>query len=215
MWHASRNSNNRTISHYRSTDALLGTSSDDFLIQSSENLAGPLTVTVSSDTEIKCHSSVCIDDSECPDQLLDSTGGFSHSNSTTNLLSNLDTVFSIQLGESYAPKPPSNNVKRFSTHKEAVTIEQMEFTADAQLIQVTDKNDNHSMNYNMLHEKNLFQRHEKMHNVGVECSQLAADVQKRQSKSRSPIHYRFSAGDADKLEKGIKHIPSTRSLKDN
>lgn len=32
---------------------------------------------------------------------------------------------------------------------------------------------------------------------------------------RAPVSYRFSAGDADKLEKGIKTVPSTRSLKDS
>lgn len=32
---------------------------------------------------------------------------------------------------------------------------------------------------------------------------------------RAPVNYRFSAGDADKLEKGIKTIPSTRSLKES
>lgn len=32
---------------------------------------------------------------------------------------------------------------------------------------------------------------------------------------RARVNYRFSAGDADKLERGIRTIPSTRSLKDN
>lgn len=32
--------------------------------------------------------------------------------------------------------------------------------------------------------------------------------------SRTPVNYRFSAGDADKLEKGIKTMPSSRSLKE-
>lgn len=35
-----------------------------------------------------------------------------------------------------------------------------------------------------------------------------------QHNSRSNASFRFSAGDADNLEKGIRHIPSTRSLKD-
>lgn len=33
--------------------------------------------------------------------------------------------------------------------------------------------------------------------------------------NKAPILHRFSAGDADKLEKGIKKLPSTRSLKDS
>lgn len=218
MWHASRNSTNKTISHYRSTDALLGTSSDDFLVQSSENLAGPLNATVTSDTDKKCHSSVSIpfEDTDCADRFLDSTAEFPRSNSTTNLLSNLDTVFSIQLNEPYAAKPPSSNVKRFSVPKETGVCKQSDFTRDAQFGQVADKNDNHSTNYGLLHERSVFVHHDETHNVGVDCSSSAADVQKRsQSSSRPPICYRFSAGDADKLEKGIKHIPSTRSLKDN
>lgn len=35
------------------------------------------------------------------------------------------------------------------------------------------------------------------------------------SVSKTPQIHRFSAGDADKLEKGIKKLPSTRSLKDS
>lgn len=43
------------------------------------------------------------------------------------------------------------------------------------------------------------------------------DIQKRThlSMPRPPFNYRFSAGDADKLEKGIRNIPSTRSLKES
>lgn len=33
--------------------------------------------------------------------------------------------------------------------------------------------------------------------------------------NKAPQSYRFSAGDADKLEKGIKALPSTRSLRDS
>lgn len=44
----------------------------------------------------------------------------------------------------------------------------------------------------------------------------ATDLHKRNHLApRAPVNYRFSAGDADKLEKGIKTIPSTRSLKES
>jgi hypothetical protein len=33
--------------------------------------------------------------------------------------------------------------------------------------------------------------------------------------NKAPQIHRFSAGDADKLEKGIKHVPSTRSLRES
>ena len=43
-----------------------------------------------------------------------------------------------------------------------------------------------------------------------------ADVHKRNHLApRAPVNYRFSAGDADKLEKGIKPTQSTRSLKES
>lgn len=44
-----------------------------------------------------------------------------------------------------------------------------------------------------------------------------SDIQKRNhlGMPRPPFNYRFSAGDADKLEKGIRNIPSTRSLKES
>lgn len=51
---------------------------------------------------------------------------------------------------------------------------------------------------------------------GSSRSSATADVFKRHllAPSRTPVNYRFSAGDADKLEKGIKTMPSSRSLKE-
>lgn len=211
---ASKNSNNRLITHYKSTDALLGTSSDDFLLHSTENLVDPInTVTAEyGDTQIKFSSNENIpsnDDSKhaerYPDEAADE---YLHSNSTTNLLSNIDTVYSIQINEPCTAKPPSINVKRKSMHKET----------DPLLIKHTDSKhkesrydpndcdaDNQRMDFDVLNEKMMLHR-ERF---------LATDVQKRNhSLVRPPISYRFSAGDADKLEKGIKHIPSTRSLRE-
>lgn len=44
----------------------------------------------------------------------------------------------------------------------------------------------------------------------------STEIHKRgQLAPRQPVNYRFSAGDADKLEKGIRTHPSTRSLKES
>lgn len=62
--------------------------------------------------------------------------------------------------------------------------------------------------------------------LGQSCALLCNDVRKNSRSSTTEIHRRnhlaprnpanrFSAGDADKLEKGIKTVPSTRSLKDS
>lgn len=63
--------------------------------------------------------------------------------------------------------------------------------------------------------------------LGESCTLLCNDVRKNSRSStteihkrnhlapRTPVNYRFSAGDADKLEKGIKTVASTRSLKDS
>ncbi|XP_055688851.1 potassium voltage-gated channel subfamily H member 8 isoform X2 [Lutzomyia longipalpis] len=40
-------------------------------------------------------------------------------------------------------------------------------------------------------------------------------MRKASGTTRAPASYRFSAGDADKLEAGIKNLPSTRSLKES
>lgn len=211
---ASKNSNNKQITHYKSTDALLGTSSDDFLLQSAENLADPSnTVTGYGDTQIKFSSNENIpsnDDSKCAERYPDDAADeYLHSNSTTNLLSNIESVYSIQINEPCMAKPPSINVKRKSMHKEtdAIIIKHNDSKQkESRYTQFDRDNDNQRLNFDVLNEKMLLLQRERL---------PTTDVQKRnQSLTRPPISYRFSAGDADKLEKGIKHIPSTRSLRE-
>lgn len=137
------------------------------------------------------------------------------SNSTTDLLSNIETVYSIQINESPIAKPPTTNVKRKSIHKEAPLAKPNAAKANVRYFPFDDKtDDNQSINFDLLNEKDFI--------YGADARKMVAerlplsDVHKRtQIISRSPISYRFSAGDADKLEKGIKPIPSSRSLREN
>ncbi|XP_055379901.1 potassium voltage-gated channel subfamily H member 8 isoform X2 [Condylostylus longicornis] len=46
-------------------------------------------------------------------------------------------------------------------------------------------------------------------------SSIGTTKRSNSNQNRAPANYRFSAGDADKLEKGMKTLPSTRSLKES
>lgn len=76
------------------------------------------------------------------------------------------------------------------------------------------KEDDETVNYDELNEKCALLCNDVRKN-SINRSSIT-DLQKRNHlMPRPPFNHRFSAGDADKLEKGIKNIPSTRSLKDS
>ncbi|XP_055314848.1 potassium voltage-gated channel subfamily H member 8 isoform X2 [Sitodiplosis mosellana] len=76
------------------------------------------------------------------------------------------------------------------------------------------KNDDDTANYDELNEKCALLCNDVRKNSINRAS--ITDLQKRNHlMPRPPFNHRFSAGDADKLERGIKNIPSTRSLKDS
>lgn len=76
------------------------------------------------------------------------------------------------------------------------------------------KDDDETVNYDELNEKCALLCNDVRKN-SINRSSIT-DLQKRNHlMPRPPFNHRFSAGDADKLEKGIKNIPSTRSLKDS
>lgn len=76
------------------------------------------------------------------------------------------------------------------------------------------KDDDDTTNYDELNEKCALLCNDVRKNSINRAS--ITDLQKRNHlMPRPPFNHRFSAGDADKLERGIKTIPSTRSLKDS
>lgn len=76
------------------------------------------------------------------------------------------------------------------------------------------KDDDEMVNYDELNEKCALLCNDVRKNSISRTS--IVDLQKRNHlMPRPPFTHRFSAGDADKLEKGIKNLPSTRSLKDS
>lgn len=232
-WNSPHNSNNKNVAHCRSTDALLPTSSDDCLLHSNENLSGGQTTTTTTvaitsianeqpmnvTREGSQKSATRITPADC-----------SHSNSATSLSSNSSlSTPPKSLTESMQrihPAPSISGQKRkTNSRKERLgssscsssnssrkslgaygekTLPSLEYMKD----------DDEIVNYDELNEKCALLCNDVRKN-SISRSSIT-DLQKRNHlMPRPPFNHRFSAGDADKLEKGIKNLPSTRSLKDS
>lgn len=227
MWSSPQNSNNKNSNHYRSTDALLATSSDDFLLQSVENLVD------ASAAHTKCSSNENIAFRECDGKTVSATVECIRSNSATSLSSNSDITYTKKVHELCGSHQGTSNssIKRKNSMKEIgikskFTSTQCSgsklqtLTKEKKCVQSDDKDDesnqdDYPVNLDMLNEKCALLCDDIRKNCANRSS--ITDLPKRSHHlPRPPINYRFSAGDADKLEKGIKHsIPSTRSLKES
>ncbi len=189
-----KNSNNKNTENCRSTDALLSTSSEDCL-KSEENLS----IMNMNET---VNFSVIKEGSLKSLRKRSSDAGRSDKSSSTNSISSVATTTTPKICDSevvvnrHGHSAASSSNSRRSSWKERKEIEM----------------DGHPGDLEML---------------GESCTLLCNDVRRNSRSSttevhkrnhlapRTPVNYRFSAGDADKLEKGIKTVASTRSLKDS
>lgn len=218
-WDSPRNSSNKnTNDHCRSTDALLAISSDDYLLQSTENLNSNTSLAHLSNENV--NYSTVSGRSNNPNNKVKSTGSKrkvlrkESNNSCTSSSSNTSINSNQQL------KASVYNEMDTTTASIAASTSTASIRMKDPRNKRNERDDNRTQ-YDELNEKcallafNLdasgFETPGKM------CINRSSttDLQKRDHLvSKPPFNHRFSAGDADKLEKGIKNISSTRSLKD-
>ncbi|KAJ6641559.1 Potassium voltage-gated channel subfamily H member 8, partial [Pseudolycoriella hygida] len=191
-----KNSNNKNTENCRSTDALLSTSSEDCL-KSEENLS------IMNMNETVNFSIIKEGSSKSLRNRL-SDAGRSDKSSSTNSISSVATttpkLYDSDGGSRNLQNEASSSDLRRSSWKESSILHGKEIDAESQV---------------------------DLEALGESCALLCNDVRKNSRSSttdihkrnhlapRTPVNYRFSAGDADKLEKGIKTVASTRSLKDS
>lgn len=260
-WNSPQNSNNKNVAHCRSTDALLPTSSDDCLLQSSENLGdtGGSGGACGSGT---AHTIVPIGSNaggEAASFSIQRDGSIktarvtppdcSRSNSATSLSSNCSLSSPPKsLTESMQRMHPlpsisshSRKIKARKEHSNSAggcgsasgiggtnnnssttsscsssnsSRKSLGAYGDQKLLPSVEYMKDDEINYDELNEKCALLCNDVRKNSISRTS--ITDIQKRNHLvPRPPFNHRFSAGDADKLEKGIKNIPSTRSLKDS
>lgn len=191
-----KNSNNKNTENCRSTDALLSTSSEDCL-KSEENLSIMNMNETVNFSIIKEGSSKSLRNRS-------SDAGRSDKSNSTNSISSVTTttpkVSDTEVVHRHGHNTASNSNSRRSSWKESNIAFRKEIDMEVQ---------------------------GDVDGLGESCALLCNDVRKNSRSStteihkrnhlapRNPVNYRFSAGDADKLEKGIKTVASTRSLKDS
>lgn len=190
-----KNSNNKNTENCRSTDALLSTSSEDCL-KSDENLS------IMNKNETVNFSVIKEGSAKSLRKRSSDAGRSDKSSSTNSIASTTATkMCDAEVGANrHSYSGASNSNSRRSSWKESNIANRKEFDADGP---------------------------SDMEMLGESCAMLCNDVRKNSRSStteihkrnhlapRTPVNYRFSAGDADKLEKGIKTVASTRSLKDS
>lgn len=189
-----KNSSNKNTENCRSTDALLSTSSEDCL-KSEENLSIMNMNETVNFSVIKEGSSKSL-------RHRSSDAGRSDKSSSTNSISSVTTprICDSEIGSRHGYNVASNSDSRRSSWKDSNIVFRKEMDMEGQ---------------------------GDLEVLGESCTLLCNDVRKHSRSStteihkrnhlapRTPVNYRFSAGDADKLEKGIKTVASTRSLKDS
>lgn len=220
-WSPQNSTNRNGGENSRSTDALLVHSSDDCLKASDTSLNN---ITESVNFNIikegsfrgkrRNHSST----SDCG-----GNGGSHRSNSSNSLSSTGNTPRAstsdllLQRHNSGSSGHGSNNggLNRKHSWKESNSrmhmIKQPTVTENPS---ADDLGDDCNPDYDELSEKCALL----CNDVRKNSRASTTDIQKRThhlGMPRPPFSYRFSAGDADKLEKGIRNIPSTRSLKES
>lgn len=197
-----QNSSNRIGDNSRSTDALLGHSSDDCLKASDTSLPDTVNFSIIKEGSFKGKRR------KLQQTAADVTrsGKSSGSNSSTSTTATTPRGSSADL---LARHGSGNSVtfNRKQSGRKAPTHTVVDHRASA------DTSDEGHPDYDELSEKCALL----CNDVRKNSRSSTTDIQKRShlSMPRPPFNYRFSAGDADKLEKGIRHIPSTRSLKES
>lgn len=225
VWNSPHNSNNKNTEHCRSTDALLGTSSDDCLLPSDENvmriqaLPEPINFTIVREGSTKSRNVVTNCSRSSSMNSLSSTTQTTPKQSITDLSSTATASQRNHHGHPLKRKQSwkdNNNLaaRKSSSAAMAATspTDCLNFRGNDAGIDPEDDN----TNFDELSEKCALLCNDVRKNSNGRSSTSTSDIQKRNHLvPRPPYSYRFSAGDADKLEKGIKNIPSTRSLKDS
>lgn len=224
VWNSPHNSNNKNTENCRSTDALLGNSSDDCLLPSDEHLPRiptlPETINFSIVREGSQKSRTIVTNcsrSSSMNSLSSTTQTTTPKQSITDLSASSVTTQRNHHGHLLKRKQSwkdNNNVsqRKSSTTVNATPTDSLTYSGNDADIDPEDDN----TNFDELNEKCALLCNDVRKNSNGRSSTSTSDIQKRNHLvPRPPYSYRFSAGDADKLEKGIKNIPSTRSLKDS
>lgn len=226
LWGSPQNSNNKNTENCRSTDALLGNTSDDCL-KSEENLSSINPVveaanfSIIREGSVKSLRNLQID---CPRS--EKSSSSSHSISSESMhtpkasISDISTVRSAHIHSSnsslkrkHSWKEPSVSPPSSSSaygNRKSIDCK----VASTECLLNECQQDAGINNYDELNEKSALLGNDTRKSNSSRSS--TSDIQKRNHLlPRPPFSYRFSAGDADKLEKGIKNMPSTRSLKES
>lgn len=242
-WDSPQNSSNKnTNDHFRSTDALLAISSDDYLLQSTENSILNISLAHLSNENVN-YSTVrdgCgIGKSIFRSSSNSSTGSISSNNPDNQPKSTGSKRKVLRKESNNSSISSSSNTSINSNRKLTATVYNEMKTTTASIAATSNSSirmkdsrnkrnerddhidDDNGTQYDELNEKcallafNLDAGYfDACGKIGINRSSTT-DLQKRSHLvPKPPLNYRFSAGDADKLEKGIKNIASTRSLKD-
>lgn len=265
IWDSPQNSSNKNTDHCRSTDALLAISSDDCLLQSTENISSSNLIQGLTTAENVSYA-IALSQHRGDGTGASSSGGVKailerkQSNNTGSMTSSGSASNTKNTGckrkilrkdSNNSMSSTSSSNSSLNSNRKLVTVyNEMKLTTikqqqqhqqqrikDNRLNQSNDTNDGGDAAndgdddededgapiYDELNEKcallafNIESTSQLSHEgrkSGINRSSTT-DLQKRSHLvPKPPFNYRFSAGDADKLEKGIKNLPSTRSLKD-
>lgn len=219
VWESPQNSNNKNGEHFRSTDALLSNSSDDCLMRPSAQVERNMQHDVNFSLIHESSNRKSLNNGTACGMRSNSLNSISSSSSTANVdkrnfYDSTTTPTSTSMRQSHSNNvavrkiSPTERDSRASTSRNAMidaTIEHKFATSDEQI------------DYDAIGSDD----------VGEKCALLYNDVRKestgrlsllgiqKRNRSKAPTNYRFSAGDAEKLEKGTKSIPSSRSMQEN
>lgn len=217
VWNSPHNSNNKNAENSRSTDALLENSFDDCLLPSDESLSciQPLSEIISftmlreRGTRARNTTTSCSGSSDT-NSLSSTTPKQSVSDSTT---ASAEAHQRLHRGVSLKRKKSWKDIN--TGRKSSIVTTAADCLNDSGNGAVIYPEDDNT-NFDELNEKCALLCKEVRKNGNGRPSTSSSDIQKRNHlMPRPPYNYRFSAGDADKVEKGMENIPSTRSLRDS
>lgn len=214
-WSPQNSNNNRMGENSRSTDALLVHSSDDCLKASDTSLPDAVNFSIIKEGSFKGkrkklqHSTEVIRSS-------DKSSGSNSSTTSTPRGSASDLVRhgsgnSAKFNRKLSTRKESGGGSGSSGSGNGHRKSSCSLTVDNRA--AGEYSDDGHQDYDELSEKCALL----CNDVRRNSRSSTTDIQKRShlSMPRPPFNYRFSAGDADKLEKGIRNMPSTRSLKES
>lgn len=155
-----------------------------------------------------------------------------NSKSTDALLVNSSRNQNSEAEESKFPPSISFSLLKESQHKSnsncSLSRASLEATEKPMIARSRSGSKNASKMYEPISNESLTDSQGYMDDFDESCALIANENKNRISSSndlitkrntsganKAPQSHRFSAGDADKLEKGIKALPSTRSLRDS